>query len=135
MSMDGVEIIAANGLPLCYIVRSSLAPRETTFVTPPEFQQQVGFVPYKACSEIPRHAHLPLERHMVATTEVLVVREGRGLLDAYDDERNLVDTREIAAGDVVLLIGGGHGFRMLEDTLFLELKQGPYLGVDEKVRF
>jgi len=135
MSMDGVEIIAANGVALCYIVRSSLAPRETTFVTPPEFKQQVGFVAYKAGSEIPRHAHLPLERHLVGTTEVLVVREGRCLLDAYDDERNLVDTREIAAGDVVLLIGGGHGFRMLEDTLFLELKQGPYLGVDEKVRF
>ena len=35
----------------------------------------------------------------------------------------------------MLMIDGGHGFRMLEDTVFLEVKQGPYTGVDEKERF
>ena len=130
-----MEIIVARGTAICYIVKASLAPQETTFLTPPEFTQQVGFVAYPAGAEIPRHVHLPLERHLVGTAEVLVVRKGRCLLDAYDDERNLVATREIAVGDTVLLVGGGHGFRMLEDTLFLELKQGPYLGVEEKERF
>jgi hypothetical protein len=33
------------------------------------------------------------------------------------------------------MIGGGHGFRMLEDTVLLEIKQGPYSGIQEKVRF
>jgi len=78
---------------------------------------------------------LPLERKLVGTAEVLVVREGRCLIDLYDDEKRPVATREIGAGDVVLLVGGGHGFRMLEDTLFLEVKQGPYLGLEEKERF
>jgi len=133
--MDGVEIVEAEDRPLCYIIKASLAPRETTFVTPPEFKQQVGFVAYKAGGEIPRHAHLPLERKLVGTAEVLVVREGRCLIDLYDDEKRPVATREIGAGDVVLLVGGGHGFRMLEDTLFLEVKQGPYLGLEEKERF
>jgi len=41
----------------------------------------------------------------------------------------------VSAGDVVLMVGGGHGFRMLEDTLFLEVKQGPYLDREEKERF
>ncbi|MFA5314215.1 MAG: hypothetical protein WC375_13015 [Methanomassiliicoccales archaeon] len=133
--MHGVEIIEVGGNPLCYIVRGSLAPQQTTFITPPEFKQQVGFVAYPAGSEIPRHSHLPLERHLVGTAEVLVVRQGRCLLDVYDEDRRLVATREVAANDVVLLIDGGHGFRMLEDTLFLELKQGPYLGINEKERF
>ena len=35
----------------------------------------------------------------------------------------------------MLMVGGGHGFRMLEDTVFLEVKQGPYTGLDEKERF
>jgi len=135
VSVDGVEIVEAGGTTLCFIVKSSLAPPQTTFITPPEFEQQVGFVAYPAGAEIPRHTHLPLERHLVGTTEVLVVREGRCLLDLYDDARNLVTTREVERGDVILLTGGGHGFRMIEDTLFLELKQGPYLGVDEKERF
>ncbi len=112
-----------------------MEPRETTFVTPAEFKQQVGFVAYPAGSEIPRHTHLPLERHLIGTAEVLVVRRGRCLMDLYDNQRTLVATRELAAGDVVLLVSGGHGFRIIEDTLFLEVKQGPYLGVDEKERF
>jgi hypothetical protein len=33
------------------------------------------------------------------------------------------------------MVGGGHGFRMLEDTLLLEVKQGPYLECEEKERF
>lgn len=72
---------------------------------------------------------------MVGTSEVLVVRHGRCEVDFYADDLSLVATRELSAGDVMLMVGGGHGFRMLEDTVFLELKQGPYLGVDEKELF
>jgi hypothetical protein len=133
--MEQVEIIGKDGEALCYLIRGSMAPEETTFITPPEFKQQVGFVAYGAGSEIPRHEHVPLERHLVGTAEVLVVRKGRCLMDIYDCRREPVATREIAAGDVVLLVAGGHGFRILEDTLFLEVKQGPYLGLEEKIRF
>lgn len=31
-----------------------------------------------------------------------------------------------------IIRGGGHGFKMLDDTMFLEIKQCPYTGVDEK---
>jgi hypothetical protein len=33
------------------------------------------------------------------------------------------------------MVGGGHGFRMLENTVLLEVKQGPYTGIDEKRLF
>jgi len=29
----------------------------------------------------------------------------------------------------------GHGFEFLEDTVMIEVKQGPYMGEDDKVRF
>ena len=32
-------------------------------------------------------------------------------------------------------VGGGHGFRMIEDTVLFEIKQGPYGGPAEKERF
>ena len=38
-------------------------------------------------------------------------------------------------GDVILLLDGGHGFEMLEDTVLMEIKQGPYLGELDKERF
>ena len=129
------ERIVRGGRPLAYIIRASRMPESTTFITPSDFKQQVGFVVYPAGGEIARHVHRSLERHLVGTSEVLIVRKGRAEIDIYDDDRSLVATRELRVGDIMLMVGGGHGFRMLEDTVFLEVKQGPYAGVDEKERF
>ena len=133
--MELTEHITCNGQLLCYVVRAELMPCKTTFLTPPEFKQQVGYIVYPAGSEIGRHLHLPLERHIVGTSEVLIVKKGRCLIDIYSDKCELVATRELRPGDVMLMVGGGHGFRMLEDTVLLEIKQGPYTGTDEKERF
>jgi hypothetical protein len=132
---DFIERIVKDEKPLCYIIRGTRLPPETTFFTPPEFKQQVGYVVYPAGGEIKRHVHRALTRHLVGTSEVLVVKKGRCLIDIYDDDRRLAASRELAAGDVMLMVGGGHGFRMIEDTVFLEIKQGPYTGLEEKERF
>jgi hypothetical protein len=133
--MNHVEEISWNGKVLAYIIRGDIQPEKTTFLTPPEFKQQVGFIVYPAGGEVRRHVHRPLERHLVGTSEVLLVRQGRCEADVYNDERELVATRELREGDILLMISGGHGFRMLEHTVFLEVKQGPYTGVDEKEVF
>ena len=129
------EMINWNDQPLAYILRPNPLPGQTTFITPPEFKQQVGFIVYPAGGEVKRHLHLPLERHLIGTSEVLVVQKGRCLAYIYNDRRELVATRELKAGDVMLMVGGGHGFRILEDTVFLEIKQGPFLPVAEKEHF
>ena len=133
--MELVENITWQDVPLAYIIRSQLNPTQTTFVTPPQFKQQVGFVVYPAGGEIQRHVHRALERHLVGTSEVLILRQGRCEIDIYNNERELVATRELRQGDIMLMVDGGHGFRMTEDTVFLEVKQGPYTGLDEKERF
>lgn len=133
--MEQVEHITFSGKPLVYIIRANMNPEKTRFLTPLESNVQVGFVVYPAGNEIPRHVHLPIERHIVGTSEVLVVKKGRCLMDIYNDEKELVATRELHEGDIIAVVGGGHGFRMLDDTIFLEVKQGPYIGLDEKKRF
>lgn len=133
--MEHVENIARDGKTLAYIIRAEIDPRQTTFLTPCDVKQQVGFVVYPAGGEIQRHIHRHLERHIIGTSEVLIVRRGRCEIDIYDDERELVASRELRPGDIMLMVAGGHGFRMMEDTVFLEVKQGPYTGVDEKERF
>ena len=133
--MDLVEKIYFNDVPLAYIIRGQLMPDKTTFLTPSDFNQQVGFVVYPAGGVIPRHVHRPLERHLVGTSEVLVVRQGHCEIDIYNDDRQLIATRELREGDIMLMVGGGHGFRVLEHTVLLEIKQGPYTGLDEKIRF
>ncbi len=130
-----VECIYWGNTCLTYIIRAAFLPNETTFLTPPEFKQQVGYVVYPAGSEIQRHVHLPLERNIVGTTEVLIIKKGRCQIDIYNDEKNLVTTRELQTGDIMVMVGGGHAFHMFDDTVFLEIKQGPYIGLNEKERF
>lgn len=130
-----VERIHWREICLAYIIRADFSPHETTFLTPPEYKQQVGFVVYPAGGAIQPHTHRPLERHIVGTSEVVIVRQGHCLLHVYNDDHELIALRELCPGDLVLMVAGGHGFHMLENTTLLEIKQGPYTGVDEKERF
>ena len=133
--MSLIEKIERQDQLLAYIVRAAFDPRTTTFVTPPELNLQLGFVVYRQGGEVARHTHKPLERHLIGTSEVIVVKEGRCEIDVYDSDQQKVATRELGRGDVMLMVAGGHGFRMLEDTVLMEIKQGPYTGIDEKTRF
>jgi len=130
-----VERIYWGETCLTLIIRTSFLPDKTTFLTPADYKQQVGYIVYPAGGEIQRHVHRPLERHLVGTSEVVIVRSGRCEIDIYNDERELVAARELRAGDIVLMVSGGHGFRMIEHTVLFEVKQGPYIGEQEKERF
>lgn len=135
MDPNGIEIIRAGEKVLCYLIRGSLEPVQTTFITPPDARQQVGFIVYPAGGAIARHTHRALERHVIGMSEVLVVRSGRCHLHIYTEAHAHVATRELEPRDVVVLVNGGHGFTVDEDTVLLEIKQGPYLGDQDKETF
>jgi hypothetical protein len=130
-----VETVSHDGVVLCILVRANPVPDKSEFYTPNDYNLQVGNIVYPAGSAIPRHSHRPVTRTVSGTSEVLIMQRGRMLIDLYDDSKNLVATREMSVGDVVALVSGGHGFRLIEDTVLLEVKQGPYSGVQEKDRF
>lgn len=130
-----VDVVRSGNAILCYIVRGGEPPKTTTFITPPEVTLQVGHIVHPRGYEIARHGHRPEERHITGTAEVLLVQRGRCEMDVYDDWRRRLATRELCVGDIVILLGCGHGFRMLEDTVLLEVKQGPYPGPGEKEQF
>ena len=56
-------------------------------------------------------------------------------VDYYDDNQQYLESRIAYEGDIVFLGYGGHGFKMLEDSEIVEVKQGPYCGAMDKVRF
>lgn len=42
-----------------------------------------------------------------------------------------IDSFVVKAGDILILLECGHGYKILEDnTKVLEIKNGPYLGAD-----
>ncbi|MGE5223975.1 MAG: hypothetical protein ACM3PY_16165 [Omnitrophica WOR_2 bacterium] len=131
-----VEFISTEDNVLAsIIIRSDYKPSQTSFITSPNLAQQVGFVVYPAGGVIKRHVHKTMNRQIVGTSEALMIREGCIEIDVFDQEHNLLATRELRAGDFVLMVSGGHGFRVLEPTILLEVKLGPYGGVDEKELF
>lgn len=133
--MSFIETFESDHSLLGYLIRASASAEQTTFVTEHDANLQVGFVVKSAGDEVIRHDHKPVERRIVGTAEVLVVRSGRGEIDIYDNDRSFLLTRSIEKGDVLVLLEGGHAFRFEEPTVLLEVKQGPYPGVDEKERF
>jgi hypothetical protein len=133
--MPDIEEIRGGDGVLAYVIRVSATASATNFITPDDATFQAGFVVYPSGGEVVPHVHLPIERTVVGTSELLVVRTGRCFVDLYSSDKSLVTTRELGAGDAVLCLAGGHGFRMIEDTVLLELKQGPFTGGGEKERF
>jgi cupin fold WbuC family metalloprotein len=133
--VPGVECIAKNGITYAYVVRGNYLPNQTTFVTPNDLKQQLGFIVYPAGSYIPRHRHFPVERKIVGTSEVIFVRQGRCEAELYDDGQQLVSAVELKQHDTIVLVAGGHGFKIYEDTILMEVKQGPFTGQPEKERF
>jgi hypothetical protein len=133
--MDEIEEITASGVTLAFVFRASVAPPNTSFVTADSANFQAGFVVYPAGGEVMPHVHLPIERRVTGTAEFLMVRSGRCEVDIYSNDRQLIASRNLEQGDAVLSLAGGHGFRMSEDTVLLEIKQGPFGSAAEKERF
>jgi hypothetical protein len=135
MSQELVERISRGEKTLAYVVRTQFQPDKTSFVTPSELSQQLGFIVYGAGGEIPRHKHLPVNRSITGTLEVLIVRKGSCDADIFDDDNVLVTSVVLNCGDIILLVAGGHGFRIREDTILLEVKQGPFVPGKDKEHF
>ncbi|MDR0799851.1 MAG: hypothetical protein LBN18_08850 [Dysgonamonadaceae bacterium] len=76
-----------------------------------------------------------MERKVELTQEVLFIKSGKIRVDFYDDDRSYLESRILYPGDVILLANGGHGFKMLEPSEMIEVKQGPYCGELDKTRF
>lgn len=129
------EEIFCNGKLLAIIIRAQYKPSQIEFITPDTFKQQVGFVVYDKGHEIIPHIHHEMQRNIEGTSEVLILRKGHVRVDFYSQEKEYCESRDLREGDVLILVSGGHGFYFYEYSAFLEIKQGPYIGPQEKERF
>lgn len=92
---------------------------------------QVGVWGYGAGKELKAHIHNEVKREVLWTQEVLFVRSGKLRANVFNTREEKVAALEVGAGDVIILLRGGHGYDILEDgTQVLEIKNGPYVGPD-----
>ena len=130
------KILDSSGNCLAMIIRKNHIIEKTEFYSDPEYSQQVGIIKYPKAGKIKPHYHNELTRQVIYTQEVLFIRKGSVRVDIYDSELFFVDSIIVGKNDVIFLVSGGHGFEMLEDCELLEVKQGPYSGVEnDKTHF
>ena len=135
MNSDKVEIINFKEVLFGIIVRSEFSSDGISFFTDPLLSQQLAFMKHPKGKVIDPHIHNPVPREVLYTNEVLWIKKGTMRVDFYSDEREFLESRKLYQGDVILLVGGGHGFFVEDDVEFFEVKQGPYAGESDKTRF
>ena len=130
-----IERICSHGELLAMIIRRDFASEGISFFTSSDLSQQLAFMHHPTGKLIAPHVHNPVPREVIYTQEVLFLRKGKLRVDFYDQDRIYFFSRVIEAGDVILLIKGGHGFEVLDEIEMFEVKQGPYAGDHDKTRF
>ena len=131
-----IENITNNNKILAIIVRSNYTNEGIKFFTPNEFSQQLGYMNRPKGYEIAPHQHNKIHRNVESTNETLLIKSGKVRVDFYDLEKDYLKSKILYKGDVILLVTGGHGFEMLEQSEMIEIKQGPYQDGDvDKTRF
>jgi hypothetical protein len=130
-----VEKINHNGNLLAILIRASFSATGIEFFTDDESSQQLGYMNRPKDYVIPPHRHNIVRRDVHLTQEVLFIRSGKVRVDFFDNEQHYVESTLLLPGDVILLADGGHGFKMIEQSEIIEVKQGPYCGERDKVRF
>lgn len=130
-----VEKIIHQSQLIAMILRRDIINEGIEFYTSSDSAQQIGAMAWSAGHTITPHIHRIVERTVMRTQEVLIIRRGKVRVDLYDEDQIYLESHIVETGDIIFLSSGGHGFTMLEDTVMVEVKQGPYVGVQDKVRF
>jgi mannose-6-phosphate isomerase-like protein (cupin superfamily) len=130
-----IEKFIHNNDTFAIIVRKDFNNTGINFFTPNDYSQQLAYMSHPVGKEIQPHIHKKVQREVNYTQETLFIRKGKLKVDFYTDEQEFLESRILQSGDVILLIKGGHGFKVLEDLEMFEVKQGPYAGDEDKIKF
>jgi hypothetical protein len=130
-----IENVEHKDLKLAIIIRSGFKKEGIEFFTDGLDPLQIGYMKRDKDYIIPPHRHNAVARTIQYTHEVLYIKSGQVRVDFYDNMQLYLKSCILEQGDVILLAEGGHGFKMLESSEIIEVKQGPFVGEMDKVRF
>ena len=71
------------------------------------------------------HTNPPVELKTIGVQECVVMRKGKIRMNLYSTDDKLFKSIILRPGDAFILQKGGHSFDFLEDSEFIEVKNGP----------
>ena len=129
-----MEIIQKNNKIIAMILRKNYKNKGIKFFTPTSFSQQVAQMSYNKGKIIDCHYHQNIKKNNIKTQEVLIMKTGKMKVFLFD-KKKFICAKILNAGDLILLASGGHGFKVLKKSVFIEVKQGPYIPKEDKILF
>lgn len=130
-----VEEILFENILYALIVRANFHESSVKFFSNVNEPLQLGYMNRPKGHKISPHKHNIVKREVALTQEVLFIKSGIIRVDFYTSNDDYLESRMLNKGDVILLANGGHGFEMIEKSEILEVKNGPYAGDFDKIRF
>ena len=121
---------------LALIVRGKYRNKKgITFFTPNDSTQQFGYMKHKIKHIIKPHMHKKRMTRILYTSEVILILKGILRVDFYTSIKKYLFSKILKKNDIIMLVHGGHGFKVLKDIEMLEIKQGPYSLIKNKIKF
>ena len=118
------------------IVRSKFRKKKgINFFTPEDTNQQFGYMKHDKGHIIKPHKHKKRATKIFYTTEVIIIFKGSLRIDFYNQKQKYLFSKIIKEKDIIMLIHGGHGFKVLKKVEMVEVKQGPYSVEKDKIKF
>ncbi len=131
-----IEDIIHEEERLGYVIRNLHKAKGRKFPSKDEDFLQIGVLELKKGEWIHPHFHPPRERVINKTQKAVYVVSGKMQFNFYKMGVKVKETI-VNAGEIVFLLEGAFGFKALEDeTRIIEVKQGPYPGLEaDKKKF
>jgi hypothetical protein len=126
-----IERIEYHGKLFALVVRANYEPEGINFITSPDNPLQLAILMHKQDSQIKPHIHRNFPKTINEVQEVLHIEYGKIEAKFYESKGKKIGSTILNSGDTILLLSGGHGFDIIEDSKIIEVKQGPYQGVEE----
>ena len=131
-----IEKIIHKKKLLALIVRGKYRNKAgITFFTRKESTQQFGYMKHKKKHIIKPHLHKKRVTKISYTTEVILIFKGKLRVDFYYHYKKYLFSKILREKDIIMLVHGGHGFKVLKNIEMLEIKQGPYSLIKDKIKF
>ena len=130
-----IKEIIHNKKLYALVVKSFRKKKGLSFFTKNSYNQQIGYMKHPKDFLIKPHLHSKRITKIFITSEVIVLQKGKLRVDFYNKKKKYLFSVYINKGEIIMLVHGGHGFKIIKDVEMLEIKQGPYLLSSDKVKF
>jgi len=130
-----IEKIIHNKVIYALIIKNYRKRKGISFFTEGKFYQQIGYMNHPKNYNILPHLHNKRNTKVFFTSEVLIIFKGVLRVDFYNKRKNYIFSKLLKKNDVIMLPKGGHGFKTIKPVEMLEVKQGPYIKIKDKIKF